>query len=662
LFSHLKTHFIKHIKKLKLKIMHIRTLIYFFIYAIFAISCNKSVIDSGTLTPNTNELKAATIGTTYYVAKTGNDNNYGTSASPFLTIQKAANVAKPGDCVIVGDGNYTNSSGDYLVQITTTGTTDQRIVFKSMNKYGAVLDGNSILGYGIRIGAGASYITIQDFTIKNFLLCGIISNEYPKVSSNIKIEGNKIFDIGRAETTTAYGRCAIYLTRGSSYWNITRNLMYNIGRTGPDNIWLNKDHAVYSGATTDRSIAPHHINVTYNVIYGCSGHALSMASDNDLYANNVIAWTKESHYGGGGSVGCGFLTTDDGVINTTIINNVFYQPSNNSNGQPWAIGSFGHYVGHVIKNNVVYGGRLFEPEEYAQYPAEHVAARQGNNYGKTDCEHPEVNPLFGSAVKTNILSEDFSLQASSPLINAGIDVGLKIDFLGNPIVGLPDIGAYEATTSNPTPNIFYNTQISASVTKNSCGTGYTGSVVTYTVAACKYSSTVSQADADSKATTDVNANKQTYANTNGTCTAIATTVYYNTAKSATATKNDCGTGYTGSTVTETVPAKYFSSTISQADADNKAIAKAKNEIQAYANANGTCTAIAKTVYYNTAKSATATKNDCGTGYTGSTITGTVPAKYFSSTISQADADNKAIIMARDGIQAYANANGTCTAK
>jgi hypothetical protein len=35
------------------------------------------------------------------------------------------------------------------------------------------------------------------------------------------------------------------------------------------------------------------------------------------------------------------------------------------------------------------------------------------------------------------------LQSSSPAINAGTPVGLTTDILGNPIVGNPDIGAYE---------------------------------------------------------------------------------------------------------------------------------------------------------------------------------------------------------------------------
>lgn len=49
-----------------------------------------------------------------------------------------------------------------------------------------------------------------------------------------------------------------------------------------------------------------------------------------------------------------------------------------------------------------------------------------------------ADPLF-----TNPATPDFTLQAGSPAKNTGVDVGLDSDILGNPIVGLPDMGAYE---------------------------------------------------------------------------------------------------------------------------------------------------------------------------------------------------------------------------
>lgn len=143
------------------------------------------------------------------------------------------------------------------------------------------------------------------------------------------------------------------------------------------------------------------------------------------------------------------------------------------------------------------------------------------------------------------------------------------------------------TVANTTT--YYNTQVSACATKNDCPTGYTGSIVTYTVNAGTYSSTTSQTDADSKATTDLNNNKQSYANANGTCTATTQAIYYNTQMSATATKNDCPKGSKGSVVTYTVAANTYSSTISLADANLKASNDLAINKQAYANANGACT-------------------------------------------------------------------------
>jgi len=46
------------------------------------------------------------MGNTYYVAKSGIDSNAGTKESPFLTIQRAADVASAGDTVIVRQGEY----------------------------------------------------------------------------------------------------------------------------------------------------------------------------------------------------------------------------------------------------------------------------------------------------------------------------------------------------------------------------------------------------------------------------------------------------------------------------------------------------------------------------------------------------------------------------
>jgi hypothetical protein len=85
----------------------------------------------------------------------------------------------------------------------------------------------------------------------------------------------------------------------------------------------------------------------------------------------------------------------------------------------------------------------------------------------------------------------------------------------------------QPTTCDQVPVIYYNDLKTQSFTRNNCPSGYSGSSVTYTVAANTYSSTIDKDAANQLAQNEINAQGQTYANTNGTCTASCpfTTVY-----------------------------------------------------------------------------------------------------------------------------------------
>lgn len=62
-------------------------------------------------------------GTNYFVSPTGNDSHNGSSSSPWLTLQHAADAVHAGDFVTVATGNYT---GFYL---DTSGTAAAPIEF-----------------------------------------------------------------------------------------------------------------------------------------------------------------------------------------------------------------------------------------------------------------------------------------------------------------------------------------------------------------------------------------------------------------------------------------------------------------------------------------------------------------------------------------------------
>ncbi len=64
-----------------------------------------------------------------------------------------------------------------------------------------------------------------------------------------------------------------------------------------------------------------------------------------------------------------------------------------------------------------------------------------------------------------------------------------------------------------------------------------------------------------------------------------------------------------------------------------------------------------TIYYNYSQTIPFTKNDCPSGFTGSSVSFFIPANVFHSTLSIPDANSKAIAYG----QAYTNATATCTA-
>jgi hypothetical protein len=195
---------------------------------------------------------------------------------------------------------------------------------------------------------------------------------------------------------------------------------------------------------------------------------------------------------------------------------------------------------------------------------------------------------------------------------------------------------------------FYNVAITKSYIRNNCPAGSVGSSSDYSLPARQVTSRNSQFEADYLANQRCDVFGMANANANGTCR------FYNTAKSGIFTKNNCPTGQWGTAVTYTVAAGIHWSESSQADADMIAQNAVAANGQNYANANGECG------FYNEQKSQNYTRNNCGTGSIGSTVTYTVPAHTYFSTTSQNSANGMAMSDIRSNGQNYANTHGTCT--
>ncbi|HEY5137952.1 MAG TPA: DUF1565 domain-containing protein [Methylococcales bacterium] len=138
-----------------------------------------------------------------YVETNGNDANSGRSgASALRTIQRAVDIAQPGDTILVGPGTYQNKNiwtGDYVADITKAGRADAWITIRSRENHKAVLSSN---GWSVvKFGGGAAYWNIEDFEVvgsaEQITLDYALSQ---KDIANPLTNGNGIFADGRKST------------------------------------------------------------------------------------------------------------------------------------------------------------------------------------------------------------------------------------------------------------------------------------------------------------------------------------------------------------------------------------------------------------------------------------------------------------------------------
>jgi YD repeat-containing protein len=168
-----------------------------------------------------------------------------------------------------------------------------------------------------------------------------------------------------------------------------------------------------------------------------------------------------------------------------------------------------------------------------------------------------------------------------------------------------------------------------------CPTGMSAAGIYVSLSAGAATSTLSQGDADNKARIKA----QTIADQAGVC------YYSSIAISGNYTPTNCPAGTTATPKYISISAGAFTSTISQSDANNKAEQAAQN----LANQSAIC------YYSSVAIAGNYTPTNCPAGTTTKPVYITITAGTYTSTISQADADNKA----QQAAQNQANLNATC---
>src|SRR5437899_5568509 len=128
--------------------------------------------------PRFEQLEERAVPAFFYVAPAGSNANPGTSAAPWQTLQYAAGWVSPGDTVVVRTGDYAGFN------LTTSGTASAPIAFQA-DPGARITTRNPVTTDGINL-EGASYVTIQGFTVINQPRAGIraVTDDHVTIRGN----------------------------------------------------------------------------------------------------------------------------------------------------------------------------------------------------------------------------------------------------------------------------------------------------------------------------------------------------------------------------------------------------------------------------------------------------------------------------------------------
>jgi hypothetical protein len=399
-------------------------------------------------------------GAVYYVDRShpqANDNNPGTEALPWKTIQHAADVAVAGDTVYVKAGTYPER-----VQPAHSGSQGQRITFQALPRRSATMWGF--------FTQGCDFLTIEGFNITTDASLTGWTELYGVFiySDDVQVIDNYFYNLKSTAIT--------------GYWHepypqrayIARNTIYHsqmgLGITGYD--WLVEENEVdrlfnYGGGDDDysRFFGNNHI-IRWNHFHGTLFNEIGSAhvdcfqtfDNNGEFVNNVTIegnLCSEFHQGfmGEGSyyhnithitfknnvfmhgLAWGLCVVD--IAYLTAINNTFVDIAYHG------IGLRGASPNGVVRNNIFSDMETsYWFDDASSIDGDYNLVYHAQEPGQPG-PHDQVgaDPLF-----VDPAHDDYHLQASSPAVDAGwgtFAVDQDFDRVHRPQNGAWDIGAFE---------------------------------------------------------------------------------------------------------------------------------------------------------------------------------------------------------------------------
>jgi hypothetical protein len=316
---------------------------------------------------------------TLYVAHNGNDEGFGEVDAPVATVQRAVDLALPGDVICVAAGRYPDP-----VEVAKSGTPAEPIVLRA-EEPGVALEGGLRItaGWGTRVG----HIVVEGFAITG----GIDQCVWMHSAHDVVLRHNEIHD------------CATSGIRGSVHALVLDG--NRISRCGT----AHSDPSSTSGASLTGSA----VLVHNNVFVGNGGYGLALTGNPwdpddpnhpaDERFSGARDWVVSNNVFAFNVTRCGVLAYLPDATGASILNNIFIEnaePGEGASG-PNGIDFYGSGGGHVVQTNLYFGSSM--PVGDTNEGASHVESGA-----------LLTDPRFVAAA-----SGDFRLLDSSPAIDAG---------------------------------------------------------------------------------------------------------------------------------------------------------------------------------------------------------------------------------------------------
>jgi len=387
---------------------------------------------------------------TFYVdANSGSDSNDGRSPQTAWRSLNAVNSRSfsPGD--VIGFNRGTSYYGG--LRISSSGSASQPIFFTAYGSGAAPVFSNAPTGYTSSVYLDGNYVVVENFKMIDAMEAGIkVSGTHNIVRKNEMtnvgigalamgkfnyFEGNFVhdgklvvntpggdddygangFSVSSSDNEFAFNKCQN--CRAPSYDYGSDGGMFELwGTNGIDNTYIHHNIAIdtngFFETGGDPGSSARNVRIAYNEIINSgfggihAGGTFGIAVSNMLVENNTVV---DSYAGGtlfwvyAGTVAPSAVTFRNNIIQTPA-SNVFPSDFTRSNN-----------IYNIPSSSAIVGGSR------ALGAGEKIA-----------------DPLF-----VNGGAFDFHLQASSPAIDAGANLGYMYDLDNKTLVGIPDAGAFE---------------------------------------------------------------------------------------------------------------------------------------------------------------------------------------------------------------------------